>query len=156
MRIRLLAVGARQPRWVADGFAEYAKRLPRQCALELVEIPAERRGAGVTPTVAIAREGDRMLRALPAKARTIALDERGEQLDTLGLAAQLERWMRGGGDVALLVGGPDGLAEECLARAELRWSLSRLTLPHGLVRVLVAEQIYRAWSITAGHPYHRA
>ncbi len=155
MRIRLLAVGARQPRWVAEGFAEYAKRLPRQCPLELVEIPAERRRAGVTPEMAIAREGERLLRALPARARTIALDEHGEQLDTRGLAAQLERWMGGGRDVALLVGGPDGLAEECLARAELRWSLSRLTMPHGLVRVLVAEQIYRAWSLTAGHPYHR-
>ena len=156
MRIRLLAVGTRQPRWVAEGFAEYAKRLPRQCALELVEIPTERRSASLTPEVAIAREGGRLLRALPAGARAVALDERGEQLDTTGLAARLEGWMRDGDDVALLVGGPDGLAKDCLARAELRWSLSRLTLPHGLVRVLVAEQLYRAWSVTAGHPYHRA
>lgn len=103
----------------------------------------------------IQQEGERMLGALPKGARVVALDVRGRPWSTQQLAGQLEAWMAGGRDVALLVGGPDGLAPECLERAEQTWSLSPLTLPHPLVRVVVAEQLYRAWSITQGHPYHR-
>jgi len=156
MRIRLIAVGERMPRWVAQGFEEYAKRLPRDCRLELCEIAAGRRGKGQDPARAVAEEGRRMLAALPTGARVIALDVGGQPWSTEELAAQMTRWRRLGETVALLVGGPDGLAPACLQRADQRWSLSRLTLPHPLVRVVLAEQLYRAWSLLQGHPYHRA
>jgi len=121
-----------------------------------VEIPLQPRGKN--PDIARLREaeGERMLRAAPAGTRVIALDERGELLDTAAWSGALRQWLQDGRDVALLVGGPDGLAPACRARAESCWSLSRLTFPHPLVRVLVAEQLYRAWSLGAGHPYHRA
>jgi 23S rRNA (pseudouridine1915-N3)-methyltransferase len=161
MRIRLLSVGRRMPGWVNQGFAEYAKRLPAECALELVEIEPGRRGSGRGKASAgelerIRREeGKRLLLALPEGALAVALDLRGRSWSTEQLAGQLSGWLGSGRDVALLVGGPDGLADTCLARAEQRWSLSPLTFPHALVRVILAEQIYRAWSITKGHPYHR-
>ena len=163
MRIRLLSVGRRMPAWVNDGFAEYAKRLPAaECALELVEIEPGRRGSGRGKASAadldrIRRdEGERILKALPDGALSVALDVRGRPWSTEQLAEQLTGWLGSGRDVALLVGGPDGLADTCLARAEQRWSLSPLTFPHPLVRVILAEQLYRAWSVTKGHPYHRA
>ena len=160
MRIRLLSVGRRMPGWVNEGFAEYAKRLPAECALELVEIEPGRRGRGNASAADLDRirrdEGERLLKALPDGALAVALDVRGRPWSTEQLAGQLTGWLGGGRDVALLVGGPDGLADTCLARAEQRWSLSPLTFPHPLVRVILAEQLYRAWSITKGHPYHRA
>jgi 23S rRNA (pseudouridine1915-N3)-methyltransferase len=160
MRIRLLSVGRRMPSWVQQGFAEYAKRLPPECALELVEIERGRRGSGKASDADLERirreEGERLLKSLPDGSLALALDVGGRPWSTEQLAAQLTGWLGGGRDVALLVGGPDGLAEACLARAEQRWSLSPLTFPHPLVRVILAEQIYRAWSITKGHPYHRA
>ena len=159
MRIRLLSVGRRMPGWVDEGFAEYAKRLPAECALELVEIEPGRRGRGNASAADLDRirrdEGERLLKALPDGALAVALDVRGRPWSTEQLAAQLTGWLGSGRDVALLVGGPDGLADTCLARAEQRWSLSPLTFPHPLVRVILAEQLYRAWSITKGHPYHR-
>ena len=159
MRIRLLSVGRRMPGWVQEGFAEYAKRLPPECALELVEIEPGRRG-GAKPSAAdlqrIRRdEGERLLKALPDGALAVALDVRGRPWSTERLAHELTGWLGGGRDVSLLVGGPDGLSDACLARAQQRWSLSPLTFPHPLVRVILAEQLYRAWSITKGHPYHR-
>ncbi len=155
MRIQLIAVGRKAPSWVAEGFREYARRLPRECALELTEIAAGRRRKGVDVAALVAQEGERMLRAVPAGALLIALDEGGEECSTRQLAGHLAAWQMAGQPVALLVGGPDGLAPSCLARASLVWSLSRLTLPHPLVRVVVAEQLYRAWSLNANHPYHR-
>lgn len=155
MRIHLIAVGRKPPAWVVEAFQEYARRLPRECALTLTEIAAGRRGKGADLPGLVAAEGARMLRAVPEGATVIALDERGEGWSTRRLAAQLAQWQMTGGPVALLVGGPDGLAPACLERAERTWSLSPLTLPHPLVRVLVAEQLYRAWSLNAGHPYHR-
>lgn len=156
MRLELIAVGERMPAWVREGYEEYAKRLPRECALILREIEPGVRGKSQETARAVAQEGERMLAALPKSARVVAVDVKGAEHSTEELAARLEVWLADGRDVALLVGGPDGLAPECLARAEERWSLSRLTLPHPLVRVVLAEQLYRAWSILRNHPYHRA
>jgi 23S rRNA (pseudouridine1915-N3)-methyltransferase len=155
MRIQLIAVGTRRPAWERDGFHSYAKRLPRECALTLVEIPVSKRSPATDLARLMEREGEHMLRAVAKSARVIALDERGEACDTRALSARLASWMRDGRDVALLIGGPDGLAPACLRAAESRWSLSPLTLPHGLARIVVAEQLYRAWSVLTGHPYHR-
>lgn len=156
MRIHLLAVGTRMPDWVEAGFAEYAGRLPPECGLVLREIPPERRGKNPDVARLKAKEGERLLAAVPKGARIIALDVTGRAWSTEQLAERLGGWQQDGRDVALLVGGPDGLAPECLDRAEARWSLSPLTFPHPLVRIVLAEQLYRAWSILAGHPYHRA
>jgi 23S rRNA (pseudouridine1915-N3)-methyltransferase len=156
MRLELIAVGERMPSWVRDGYEEYARRLPRECALILREIEPGARGKSQDNARAVATEGERMLAAVPKGARVVALDVKGAEHSTEELAARLETWLADGRDVALLVGGPDGLAQECLSRAEERWSLSRLTLPHPLVRVVLAEQLYRAWSILRNHPYHRA
>ena len=155
MRIHLVSVGRRMPAWVEAGYREYAKRLPAECGLHLVEIDAGHRGKGASAEVARRREGERMLDSLPAGTQVIALDLRGRVWSTKQLAGQLAGWMTAGRDVALLVGGPEGLSEACIQRADSLWSLSPLTFPHPLVRVILAEQIYRAWSILKGHPYHR-
>lgn len=156
MRVRLIAVGTRMPKWVAAGVAEYEPRLPREWRFELVEIPVATRGNNADVARLKRAESEKMLRAVPRGAEVIAFDERGEALSTADWARAVQGWQRDGRDVALLVGGPDGLAPECLARAQRRWSLSKLTLPHALVRVFVIEQLYRAWSLATGHPYHRA
>ena len=155
MRIHLLTVGNRMPGWIAHGYREYAKRLPEQCKLCLTEIQAVKRTKGVDRERAVAREGERLLAALPGNARVLALERSGVAWTTEELAGALDDWLLDGRDTALMVGGADGLAAQCLQRAERRWSLSPLTLPHPLVRILVAEQLYRAWSIRHGHPYHR-
>ena len=155
MRISVLSVGRRMPAWVDAGFGEYAKRMPRECSLNLLEIDPVNRGKGVTTARASALECHRLLKALPKGARVIALDVRGHSWDTEELTSRLRRWMMDGKDLALLVGGADGLSEDCLARAEQRWSLSPLTFPHQLVRVMLAEQMYRAWTLIQQHPYHR-
>ena len=155
MRIHLIAVGQKMPDWVEKGFQEYAKRLPTSCSLKLVGIPPGHRGKSADIQRAIKSESDKMLAAIPNNAKVIALDERGKSWSTVQLASQMTDWMQDGRDVALLVGGPDGLSKECKQRAEQMWSLSALTLPHPLVRVVLAEQVYRAWSVTQGHPYHR-
>ncbi|MEJ2514175.1 MAG: 23S rRNA (pseudouridine(1915)-N(3))-methyltransferase RlmH [Gammaproteobacteria bacterium] len=154
MRLKLLAAGTRMPGWVSNGFADYSGRMPRECRLELVEIPLGKRTRTSDPARARADEGRRMMSGSEGCMR-ICLDVKGHMPDTPGLARRLETWMADGRDAALMIGGPDGLEPACLAAADWRWSLSPLTLPHGLVRVLVAEQLYRAWSILAGHPYHR-
>jgi 23S rRNA (pseudouridine1915-N3)-methyltransferase len=156
MRIHLIAVGTRMPAWVTDGFQEYARRMPRECRLQLIEIPPGRRGKSASAEQARAQEGGQILAALPKDCRVIALDVRGRTWSTEALAARLQEWLGAGRDVALLVGGPDGLAADCLSRADESWSLSALTFPHALVRVLLAEQLYRAWTLGTGHPYHRA
>ena len=155
MRIHLISSGNRMPRWVQEGYEEYAKRMPLECSLRLVEIAPGRRGKGMDAKRAVAEEGERMLRALPKGARVIALDVGGRSWSTEQLSARLDGWLADGRDLALLVGGPEGLAPACLERAEGRWSLSPLTFPHPLVRVVLAEQLYRAWSLLKGHPYHR-
>ena len=156
MKLRLIAAGTRMPGWVEDAFEDYRKRLPPQLKLELVEVSVAHRGKN--PDIARLKnaEGAELLRKLRPDDCVIAFDERGETLSTTDWAQALKRWMQDGRDVALLIGGPDGLAPEILLRAERRWSLSLLTLPHALVRVVIAEQIYRAWSLLSNHPYHRA
>ncbi|MDG4554737.1 MAG: 23S rRNA (pseudouridine(1915)-N(3))-methyltransferase RlmH [Candidatus Competibacter sp.] len=156
MKIHLLAVGTRMPDWIKTGYEEYAGRLPRECTLNLIEIPSGKRGSNADLTRLVRAEGERLLAAAPVGSRVIALDERGQEWSTVQLAEQLAGWLREGRDLSLLVGGPDGLDPACRARAERLWALSRLTLPHPLVRVVLAEQIYRAWSLLHRHPYHRA
>lgn len=156
MNLRVLAVGARMPAWVTRGFDEYAVRLPRECALSLVELPLGKRSKTAPPGAAIAAEGERMLARLNADDEVIALDVTGRSLTTEALAARFGDWLHDGRARAFLIGGPDGLAPECLQRADWRWSLSPLTLPHGLARVVMAEALYRAWSVLQNHPYHRA
>lgn len=153
--MRLVAVGTRMPAWITTGFDDYAARLPRELKLELVEIPLAVRGKNADLERAKNSEGDKLLERSRDLHR-VMLDERGASWTSPDLAERLKQWMRNGRDVALLVGGPDGHSAEVQAAADERWSLSKLTLPHALVRVLIAEQIYRAWSLTANHPYHRA
>lgn len=155
MNIALIAVGKRVPGWVDTGFEEYRKRLPRGLNLTLTPIAPGDRSSGDTAR-AVADEDRRMVRAIPRDTNAIALDETGRHIGTEQLAEQLQDWQADGRDRALLVGGPDGLGPETQARAGKRWSLSALTLPHAVVRVIVAEQIYRAHTIITGHPYHRA
>lgn len=155
MNVHLIAVGKKIPQWVRTGYAEFAKRLPEQCALRLLEIPAGRRAKGVCIERTRYEEGARILAAIPPDCHVVALDALGQPWSTEQLAANLRDWLASGRDVAMIIGGPDGLATECLARSDQRWSLSALTYPHALVRVIVAEQIYRAWSILRNHPYHR-
>jgi len=155
MQIHLIAVGSRMPGWVQQGYEEFAKRLPPELSPRLVEIAPGRRGKGADLKRAVREEGERILKAVPKGARAIALDVGGGSWSTERLAESLRQWQGDGRDLALLVGGPDGLAPDCLRAAEARWSLSPLTLPHPLVRVVLAEQLYRSWSILVGHPYHR-
>lgn len=143
------------PAWVQQAYAEYAGRLPRGWRLDAVEIPLAPRSRAADTARAIRTEGERVLRALTGGERVVALDEHGRNWTSLELSAQLERWRHDGRDLALLIGGPDGHAPAVLERAELTWSLSALTLPHALVRVVVAEQLYRASALMSGHPYHR-
>lgn len=155
MRLRLLAVGHKMPAWVEQGYAEYAKRLPADCALELVEIAPGHRAKNTSKEKAMQQEADALRKAIRPQDFVVALDVKGQPWSTEQLAQQLDGWRMQGGDVALLIGGPDGMTPELLSLARQRWSLSALTLPHPLVRVLLAEQLYRAWSILQGHPYHK-
>ncbi|HEX6996514.1 MAG TPA: 23S rRNA (pseudouridine(1915)-N(3))-methyltransferase RlmH [Gammaproteobacteria bacterium] len=156
MRLLLLAASNRQPDWVVAGYREYAGRLRGRFVLELKEVKLARRTGGASVAQAVADEGERLLAAVPDGAHVVALSERGAPWSTADLAARLERWSALGAPVCLLLGGPDGLAPRCLERAAEQWCLSPLTLPHGLARIIVAEALYRAWSLLERHPYHRA
>jgi 23S rRNA (pseudouridine1915-N3)-methyltransferase len=149
------AIGTRMPAWVDEAFREYARRMPRETPLQLLEIKAEPRSGGKNVAALLAAEAARLKAALPARCRLVALDERGADLTTRALAERLGRWMEAGDDVALLIGGPDGLAADVRNAAAETLRLSSLTLPHALVRVLLAEALYRAASLMKGHPYHR-
>jgi len=156
MRVVVIAVANRQPSWVDQGFDEYAKRLGKDCRLELKQIAlAKHRSRGNLERV-LEDEGHRMLAAVPKAAHVVALSESGSTWSTKQLAARLRDWMTLGAPVSLLIGGPDGLSATCTQRAAERWSLSPLTLPHGLARILVAEAVYRAWTVNQRHPYHRS
>ena len=153
MRLLVVAVGHRMPPWVNAGFAEYAGRMPRESRIELNALKPAPRGAPLQRM--LDAEGKRILAALPADCIRVALDERGALLSTMDLARRVARWREAGRDVAFIVGGADGLAESVRNAAHLVWSLSPLTLPHGLARVVLAEQLYRAACLLRGHPYHR-
>lgn len=156
MKARLIAVGENAPAWVAEGFAEYRKRLSHWLPLDLVEIAPGLRGKNRDVARATQDEGTRVLAALPKQAHVVVLDGRGTLHTSEQLAQRLEHWRGQGRDLAFLIGGPEGHAAEVLARADERWSLGPLTLPHMLVRLVLAEQLYRAAALLANHPYHRA
>ena len=156
MKCRLIAAGTRLPDWVNAGFREYQKRLRAPLVLELLEIPVASRRAGENPQRAVAHEGAAMLAALSRDDYVVALELSGRSMSTVELKDWLAQRLEDGRPLAMLIGGPDGLAPSCLERADQLWSLSPLTLPHALVRIVVGEQLYRAMSLRAGHPYHRA
>ena len=154
MKLVLAAVGQRQPAWADAAYADYAKRFPPELRLELKVVKAEPRGSR-TAAQLMAAEAQRLDAAVPRGARRIALDERGTRVSTAELAVRLQGWQRDGRDVAFLVGGPDGLDPALKAAADETWRLSDLTLPHAFARLLLAEALYRAWTVLANHPYHR-
>ncbi|MCZ6719508.1 MAG: 23S rRNA (pseudouridine(1915)-N(3))-methyltransferase RlmH [Gammaproteobacteria bacterium] len=156
MRFYLIAVRKRLPAWVDAGFHEYAKRLPAECRLELIAIPPARRRKSSVMARLLQEEAKRILAAIPTGAKVVALAETGEQWSCRELADHMHAWMRASPDVALLVGGADGLDGALTESADYTWSLSRLTLPHALVSIIVVEQLYRAWTMLIKHPYHRA
>ena len=143
------------PAWVSEGYQEYCKRLPRDFQIQLVELPLGARGKNTSIAKAICSEGEQMLATIPKGDRVIALDVLGKGWSTEKLASNIADWSMDGGNFTILIGGPDGLASECLARSDHKWSLSDLTLPHPLVRIVLIEQLYRAWTILKNHPYHK-
>ncbi|WP_305909180.1 23S rRNA (pseudouridine(1915)-N(3))-methyltransferase RlmH [Methylomarinum sp. Ch1-1] len=155
MQIHLISIGNRMPGWVQQGYHEYAKRLPRECELLLKEIAPGKRGKNSDTSRIIREEGERMLTVLPDKAHVVTLDLVGKDWSTEQLAETMQRWQESSRHIALMIGGPEGLSPLIKERARESWRLSKLTFPHPLVRVIVAEQIYRAWSILNHHPYHR-
>lgn len=156
MQIHLISIGSSMPAWVSQGFEEYARRLPRECRLVLKEISPSKRGKNADVARLTEEEGEKMLAAVPKGGRVVTLDLGGKLLDTAALSKKIADWQMSGQDIALLIGGADGLSQACRNAAVESWSLSPLTFPHPLVRVIVAEQIYRGWSLLNNHPYHRA
>ncbi|MBT8088758.1 MAG: 23S rRNA (pseudouridine(1915)-N(3))-methyltransferase RlmH [Gammaproteobacteria bacterium] len=156
MHIRLFAVGDRQPSWVEEAFGIYTARFPREWKFRLDSIAAARRSKNEKSQQAMVAEGEQILARLGATEQVVLLDERGKELTSRILAARLANWQTESRDLCFVIGGPDGVSDAIRQRADFTWSLSRLTLPHGMARVLVAEQLYRAWSLQTGHPYHRA
>lgn len=155
MLIHLIAVGTRMPDWVEQGFNEYSKRMPPESKIKLLEINAGKRGKNSDIKRLIQQEGEKMLAAIPKGSKVVALDVLGKSCSTKQLAEELKNWQASGQDIAILIGGPEGLAEDCLNQAQQKISLSKLTLPHPLVRVVLAEQLYRASTVLKGHPYHK-
>ncbi|KKO48946.1 50S rRNA methyltransferase [Arsukibacterium sp. MJ3] len=155
MKLSLIAVGTKMPDWVQAGFTEYARRFSRDMPLELLEIPAGKRGKNADIKRILELEGEKMLAAVTKGSRIVTLEVNGDNWSSPQLAQRLEQWQQDGRDIALLIGGPEGLAPACIAASETKWSLSALTLPHPMVRVVLAEALYRAWSISTNHPYHR-
>ena len=156
MKIQLLAIGTRMPEWVKQGYADYAGRLNGKVKLELKEIQAGKRTKNSDVARICKQESQKLIDAIPAGNIVVALEVEGQKWSTEKLASQMENWMMSGRDVSLLVGGPEGMTKACRDRADYLWSLSPLTYPHPLVRVILAEQLYRAWTVTENHPYHRA
>ncbi|MCB5207688.1 23S rRNA (pseudouridine(1915)-N(3))-methyltransferase RlmH [Methylovorus mays] len=154
MKLRILSVGHKMPDWVESACSEYLKRMPREASVEIIEIKPDKRASGKNAEVVQEAEAKRILEAA-GKDYLIALDERGQEVTTVQLAARMETWLTSGRDIALVIGGADGLHASVKSRADWLWGLSKLTLPHGMVRVLLAEQLYRAWTVIQHHPYHR-
>ncbi|HEU4708478.1 MAG TPA: 23S rRNA (pseudouridine(1915)-N(3))-methyltransferase RlmH [Methylophilaceae bacterium] len=154
MKLRILSVGHKMPDWVEDGCKEYLKRMPREFSTEIIEIKPDKRAAGKNALQVQEAESKRILEAA-GRDYLIALDEHGNEVTTLQLAERMQKWQGDGRDVSLVIGGADGLHPDVKARADWQWSLSKLTLPHAMVRVLLAEQLYRGWSVLTNHPYHR-
>jgi len=155
MKIQIIAVGTKMPSWVESGLQEYLRRFPRDCTVEVVEVMAGKRGKNADIKRILQKEGELTLAAVPKGNRIVTLEVEGKPWTTPQLAINLEKWQVDARNVSLLIGGPEGLAPECIRASEQRWSLSPLTLPHPMVRVIVAEALYRAWSINNNHPYHR-
>jgi 23S rRNA (pseudouridine1915-N3)-methyltransferase len=156
MKIELIAIGTKMPAWVEQGFTEYQRRLPKDCELILTELSMTPRTKTGNPELWKEKDSESLLKAIPPQSLVIALDERGKHYTSEQLADRLQSWRESTQHLSLLIGGPDGLSESCKARASALWSLSALTLPHPLVRIIVAEQLYRAWTLLNDHPYHRA
>jgi len=156
MHIHIISIGTKMPAWVNEGMNEYMKRMPRECQVKLIELTAAQRAKTTDLKRAIQDEGERLLKAIPKNCDIIALDVKGREYTTESLSQEMNNWLTAGRDIALLIGGADGLSKECLNSARSKWSLSKLTYPHPLVRVILAEQLYRAWSLLNNHPYHRA
>lgn len=156
VKINLISVGTRMPDWVQEGVLEYSKRLPAEFSLHCIEVPLGKRSKNCDTQQAMRQESEALLSRLSARDYVVALDVLGRSLSTEAMAARVGAIRDDGRHLSLLVGGPDGLSLECLQRADEKWSLSALTLPHPLVRIVLAEQIYRVWSVLSGHPYHRA
>lgn len=155
MKLLVVAIGHKMPDWITTGFKEYAKRMPREARIELVEIKPEPRTTGKSVVQIMAAEAQRVLAALPQDALRIVLDEHGAHLSTRQMAQQMQAWLGSGSDVAFIIGGADGLHESVKSGAQQLLALSAMTLPHGLVRVILTEQLYRAHSLLHNHPYHR-
>lgn len=155
MKIQIIAIGKKMPDWVSIACEEYLKRLPKDINISFKELALAQRGKNTPASLSIEKEGQAILATIPDQHFVIALDSRGKQWNTEQLSEQLADWRLQGRDISLLIGGPDGLSKDCLQRADITWSLSALTLPHPLVRVLLVEQLYRAWSILNNHPYHK-
>ncbi len=155
MQISLIAVGQKMPAWVNQGYEEYARRMPPECQLHLIEIPLAKRSKGSDVSRSMSKEGEQMLAAIKKDSLVVAMEVSGRPWSTGQLADQLTDWLQSGRNIALLVGGPEGMAPACLNKADHKWSLSNLTLPHPLVRIVIAEQLYRAVSILKNHPYHK-
>ncbi|WP_236983079.1 23S rRNA (pseudouridine(1915)-N(3))-methyltransferase RlmH [Marinagarivorans cellulosilyticus] len=155
MKVQLIAVGTKMPDWVQKGYSEYGKRLPKELSPTLIELNPGHRAKNASIQAAIASEGQAILQAIPATDWVVALDVQGKPWSTEALAGHLENWRMDGRNISFVIGGPDGLADDILERANAKWSLSNLTLPHPLVRVVFIEQLYRAWTVLNGHPYHK-
>lgn len=156
MRIHLLAVGQKMPAWVDAACADFLKRMPPELSMNILEVPLIKRGKNPDIQRIVRDEGRKLLATVPAGSMLVALDVRGKPVSTEKLSAILDSWMQQGRDVALVIGGPDGISDELLTQADMKLSLSNLTFPHTLIRIMLVEQLYRAWSILNNHPYHRA
>ncbi len=154
MKLRIISVGHKMPTWVETGCTEYIKRMPREATIQIVEIKPEKRAAGNSKDNIQRIEAKRILEAV-GNDYCIALDERGQQLTTLETAAQFKKWQNFGRDISFIIGGTDGLHESIKQKADRLWSLSKLTMPHAMVRVILCEQLYRAYTVVTNHPYHR-
>lgn len=155
MHLSIIAIGKSMPSWVETGFQEYSKRLPPEFHLKLIEIEAAKRGKNADISRILQEEGDKILAAIPKNNFVVALEREGKEWDTATLAKNIQQWQLESQSVSFLIGGPEGLSPHCLEKADQKWSLSPLTFPHPLVRIILVEQLYRAWSLLKGHPYHR-